>query len=63
VTLLHLGPLHPAEQVLTLLLAFGPFLLLAIVLVVRRRRDAREETVGQGQVNTGTTAPPSSRSS
>jgi len=40
---LHLGPLHPAEQVLTYLLAFGPFVLLAIVVVVRRRQDGHEE--------------------
>ena len=43
-TPLHLGPLHPVEQWLTLLLAFGPFVLLAIVIVVRRRQDAREDT-------------------
>ena len=42
---LHLGALHPAEQALTLLLAFGPFLLLAAVVLHRRRQDARE-TVG-----------------
>ncbi|WP_395693000.1 hypothetical protein [Nocardioides sp.] len=39
----HLGALHPAEKVLTLALAFGPFLLLAAVIWVRRRQDAREE--------------------
>ena len=38
---LHLGPLHPAEQALTLLLAFGPFVLLGIVILVRRRQDSR----------------------
>ncbi len=55
---LHLGPLHPVEQALTLLLAFGPFVLLGIVIVVRRRRrDAREDSA---QVNTGTTASPRS---
>jgi len=36
---LHLGPLHPVEQALTLLLAFGPFVLLGIVVLVRRRQD------------------------
>jgi hypothetical protein len=41
--LLHLGALHPYEKVLTLLLAFGPFLLLGAVIVWRRRLDAREE--------------------
>jgi hypothetical protein len=46
-TVLHMGALHPVEQVLTLLLAFGPFVALGIVVWVRRRReaaqDAREE--------------------
>jgi hypothetical protein len=31
------------EQVLTIVLAFGPFLLLGGVIVFQRRRDAREE--------------------
>jgi hypothetical protein len=39
---LHLGALHPYEQALVLGLAFGPFLLLALVVVVRRRRDQRD---------------------
>ena len=39
----HLGTLHPVEQVLTIVLAFGPFLLLGAVIVFQRRRDAREE--------------------
>ena len=38
-TLLHLGPLHPVEQALTLLLAFGPFVLLGVVILLRRRQD------------------------
>ena len=37
--LLHMGALHPFEQALTLVLAFGPFLVLAAVIVVRRRQD------------------------
>lgn len=37
-TLLHLGSLHPYEQALTLLLAFGPFVILAMV-VWRRRHE------------------------
>jgi hypothetical protein len=41
----HLGALHPMEQVLTLLLAFGPFAVLAIVIAVRRRADADETPV------------------
>ncbi len=38
-TLLHMGSLHPFEQALTLLLAFGPFVLLAVVVWWRRRED------------------------
>lgn len=40
---MHLGALHPAEKALTLALAFGPFLVLAIVVAVRRRQDAAED--------------------
>jgi hypothetical protein len=36
---LHMGSLHPYEQALTLLLAFGPFVVLAIVVRRRRRED------------------------
>ncbi|MEO5662025.1 MAG: hypothetical protein ABIR39_01970 [Nocardioides sp.] len=36
---LHMGALHPFEQVLTLLLAFGPFVLLALVVWHRRRHE------------------------
>lgn len=39
----HMGALHPAEQALTIVLAFGPFVLLGAVIVVRRRQDAAEE--------------------
>ena len=42
-TLLHLGPAHPVEQWLTLVLAVGPFLVLAVVVLVRRRQEAGEE--------------------
>jgi hypothetical protein len=45
----HLGAAHPIEQALTLVLAFGPFLVLGIVIVVRRRADRREaEREGNG---------------
>lgn len=37
---LHLGSLHPYEQALTVVLAFGPFVLLGIVVWRRRREDA-----------------------
>lgn len=39
----HMGSLHAYEKALTLLLAFGPVVLLAVVLVVRRRADLAEE--------------------
>jgi hypothetical protein len=42
----HLGALHPVEQVLTIVLAFGPFLVLGAVIAARRRQDAREEAEG-----------------
>jgi hypothetical protein len=40
---LHLGGLHPHEQALVLLVAFGPFVVLAVVVHVLRRRDIAEE--------------------
>ena len=40
---LHLGGLHPYEQALTLLLAFGPFAVLGVLVAVRRRQDRAEE--------------------
>ena len=40
----HLGELHAYEQLLVLLLAFGPFLVLAVVVYVVRRRDIAAET-------------------
>lgn len=43
VTVWHLGAMHPFEQALTLLLAFGPFVVLGVVVVLRRRADLREE--------------------
>jgi hypothetical protein len=43
-TALHMGALHPYERLLVLVLAFGPFVVLAAVVYVVRRRDiAREE--------------------
>lgn len=38
-TPLHMGALHPYEQALTLILAFGPFVLLGVVVWWRRRAD------------------------
>jgi hypothetical protein len=43
VTPWHLGAAHPFEAALTLILAFGPFLVLGIVIVIRRRTDRLEE--------------------
>jgi hypothetical protein len=40
---LHLGALHPVEKVLTLVLAFGPFVVLGIVIAVRRRHEDDDE--------------------
>ena len=48
VTTMHLGALHPWEQALTLVLAFGPFLVLGAVIVVRRRREGVEELEDPG---------------
>jgi hypothetical protein len=39
---LHMGALHPYEKVLTLVLAFGPFVVLGAVIAVRRRHEADE---------------------
>lgn len=41
VVAMHLGALHPVETLLTVVLAFGPFLVLALVILVRRREDDR----------------------
>lgn len=41
-TPLHMGALHPYEQALTLILAFGPFVLLGAVVWWRRRADDAE---------------------
>lgn len=38
----HMGGLHPIETVLVLLLAFGPFLIIGLVVLLRRRRDGSQ---------------------
>lgn len=43
VTLLHLGALHAYEKALVALVAFGPFVVLFLVVYVVRRRDARRD--------------------
>jgi hypothetical protein len=40
---LHLGGLHPYEVVLTLVLAFGPFVVLGAVIILRRRHEENAE--------------------
>ncbi len=45
---LHLGALHPIEQALTLALAFGPFVVLGIVVAVRRRHQGSEPAQPDG---------------
>jgi hypothetical protein len=40
---LHLGALHPVEQLLVALVALGPFVVLFVVVYVVRRRDLAEE--------------------
>ncbi|WP_278260290.1 hypothetical protein [Nocardioides convexus] len=40
---LHMGALHPVEQVATIVLAFGPFVVLGIVIAIRRRSELAEE--------------------
>ncbi|WP_210502707.1 hypothetical protein [Nocardioides xinjiangensis] len=46
--LLHLGALHPYEQLLTLLLAFGPFAVLGLVIWRRRGEDVRADGADDG---------------
>jgi hypothetical protein len=43
VTVLHLGKLHGYEQALLAVIAFGPFVVLAVVVYVIRRRDQCED--------------------
>ena len=38
-TVWHMGALHPIEQALVLVLAFGPFVVLGIVIALRRRNE------------------------
>ena len=40
---LHMGGLHPVETLLVVLLAFGPFVALAVVVHLQRRRDGSED--------------------
>ena len=61
---LHMGALHPFEQALTLLLAFGPFVVLAVVLRRRSKELAAEEAaerVEPADAEQSRTAPPGVR--
>jgi hypothetical protein len=40
---LHMGALHAHERLLVLLIAFGPFVVLVAVVLVLRRRDVAAE--------------------
>jgi hypothetical protein len=55
---LHLGSLHAYETALVLLLAFGPFVALGVIVFVVRRRDlAAERADGTGNAHgTGSAA-------
>src|SRR4051794_2832884 len=53
---LHLGGLHPYEKAVTLLLAFGPFVVLGIVVAVRRRHDLAEERAENSRAQVADTA-------
>jgi hypothetical protein len=45
---LHLGALHAHEQALVALIAFGPFVVLGVVVAVLRRRDVAAEEAERG---------------
>jgi hypothetical protein len=56
--LAHLGALHDHEKALVLLIAFGPFLVLGVVVMVMRRRDiAAEQREAQGGPSASQEAP------
>jgi hypothetical protein len=52
---LHMGALHPIEVLLTLVLAFGPFVVLAVVALRRRRPDTRSPVRGAEEPGAGET--------
>ena len=66
VVLAHMGDLHAYEQLLVWLLAFGPFVVLFVVVYVVRRRDLAEdevEAVQDAEPGTDTEVPVSGRAS
>ena len=46
---LHLGALHTYEKLFVLLLAFGPFVVLGVVVHVVRKRDIALEQAAEGE--------------
>ncbi len=40
---MHMGPLHAYETALLALIAFGPFVVIAVVVMMQRRRGSRSE--------------------
>lgn len=44
-----MGALHPVEQVLTVVLAVGPFVVLGVVILRRRHQDQQEEAQAEAQ--------------
>lgn len=60
----HMGTLHTYEAVLLAILAFGPFVILTIMVVVIRRRDAVAEAADEHTPETsGLEAQPAPRES
>jgi hypothetical protein len=59
---LHLGALHPVERLLVLAVAFGPFLVLAVVVFLSRRRAVAEEEAEQAGRSAGPGGRDASRS-
>jgi putative exporter of polyketide antibiotics len=49
----HLGELHAYEQWLVLLVAFGPFVVLGVVVAVVRRRDVAAELDQEAPLHQG----------
>lgn len=59
---LHLGALHPYEQLLVALVAFGPFAVLFVVVYVVRRRDVAAEDAELSESQAATATPRSDKS-
>ncbi|MDP3969711.1 MAG: hypothetical protein Q8Q02_15680 [Nocardioides sp.] len=51
----HLGVLHPVEQLLVVLLAFGPFVVLGVVVVLQRRHAETDEPEPETEAVAGST--------